>query len=135
MTSNQWIQKARGNRERLLMLLTSFHPCAASMRRGDFDLPITAMAAEDACRNIRAVIAAEGGTDRDLPREFDYALAQGDVSKINNMLNEAWFGVPESTACWDIPGFSEAVALMEDPPDDWEPSEEESGVAAETEAK
>ena len=60
------------------------------------------------------VIVFEG----DPCREFDIALAAGDIQKVTNLLNDAWFGVPESTRCWQIEGFTEAVGLLEDPPDD-----------------
>ena len=34
-----------------------------------------------------------------------------------SLLNSAWFGVPESTQCWKLEGFKEAIDLLEDPPD------------------
>jgi hypothetical protein len=32
---------------------------------------------------------------------------------VSSALNRAWFRVPESTSCWRIKGFSEAVDLIE----------------------
>lgn len=37
-----------------------------------------------------------------------------------NPIFDAWFGVPESTSCWSIPGFGQAVDLLDDPPEDQE---------------
>jgi len=41
-----------------------------------------------------------------------------DISKAMKLLNDAWFGVPESTDCWQIYGFKEAVDLLDDPPEE-----------------
>jgi hypothetical protein len=77
-------------------------------------MEITAGTAELACRNVRTLIQKE---DRGNPAaRFATALECGDVGEIQNILNGAWFGVPESTSCWGIPGFSEAADLLEDPP-------------------
>lgn len=32
-------------------------------------------------------------------------------------MSETWFGVPESTLCWQIQGFKEACDLLDDPPE------------------
>jgi hypothetical protein len=120
MTTQEWIAQATQNRNKLLDLLTSFHPAAQSTRRSDYNLPITTSAAEDACRNVRAVIAVETA-GMNIPKKFQAALDKADVGEIHSLLQQAWFGVPESSSCWSIPGFAEAVDLMDDPPDDYEP--------------
>ena len=48
---------------------------------------------------------------------WDKAVASGDIGQIMSLLNSAWFGVPEATECWNIPGFKIAVDLLDDPPD------------------
>ena len=111
---NEWLQKVIDNSETLRQLIRDYHP---SMRRQSSwqPMPITAPAAEAACDIVRAKIAKEQTSDP-LSR-WDKAVADGDVGEIMSLLNGAWFGVPESTSCWSIPGFSIAVDLLDDPPD------------------
>lgn len=78
-------------------------------------MPITAPNAEMACREIRHDIRAKEPSDP-LSR-WDKALSDGDVGEIMSLLDGAWFGVPESTDCWNIPGFAVAVNLLDDPPE------------------
>ena len=80
--------------------------------------PITAPAAEEACANVRKMIQKEQPDDP-LAR-WDEALAKGDVNEIYSLLSDVWFGVPESTGCWSIPGFGLACDLMDDPPEEEE---------------
>jgi hypothetical protein len=116
MTTEQWLSEAKSNKEALLSLLVNYHP-----RSGKFSikerLPITAGGAEAACENVRRSIQLR---DKDRPSpisEFQDALDKNDWIMINRLLNDAWFGVPESTSCWRIIGFKEAIALIEDLPE------------------
>ena len=117
MTIEQWLNQAKHDKEKLLSLLANYHPSnrQPGRRRGiDF---ITAPNAEIACAQVRKLIQ---DTQKDLPSpidRFNEALDSGNWQVVNRLLNDAWFGVPESTSCWSIEGFREAVALMEDPPE------------------
>lgn len=136
--ARQWLEKVRINADDLRSLIADWHPSArhpaAIRQRSELlsdggavavndcpDMPITAPNAERACQEVRQLIRKEHPNDP--ITAFDHALAAGDVGVIMNLLNEAWFGVPESRSCWSIRGFSAAVDLLEDPPD---PPEEES---------
>lgn len=127
MTNAEWITEARQVRPQLRSLIENYHPIAverAMMQMRQLERPartvITARNAEAACANIRHDIIAKG-KDRDPLAEFETALADGDIGTLLSLLNETWFGVPESTSCWSIKGFSEAVDLMDDPPDPPDP--------------
>jgi hypothetical protein len=115
MTETEWLDYASREAERLKLLLHDYHPVNLTRRP---QLPvgrITAPGAEAACEVVRDEV--QHNFEGDPEAEFDLALAAGDVNRLIVLLNQAWFGVPESTACWRIPGFREAVALLEDPPD------------------
>ncbi len=122
MTPSEWIEKARAGAPKLRQLLEDYHPTQSRKPIG----PITAPGAEDACNVIRREIA-EKKQDIDPVTAFDKALFAADVVEINTLLSEAWIGVPETTACWRIPGFKEAVELLEELP------EEENDNADQTE--
>jgi hypothetical protein len=127
----RWLTKAREHQVKLRQLIADYHPSArrpAAYQKeaviftdGDVvavdapTMPITAPAAEQACQQVRTLIRKEEPIDPLI--RWDNAIANGDVGEIDSLLNGAWFGVPESTSCWSIPGFSEAVELIEDPPD------------------
>jgi len=134
MDRQQWIDYARLHAEKLGKLIADYHPAARPIRPDSSlaemesalspNLPITAQGAEMSCEKVRRMIREKykAGDKPDPVVDFAAAVASGNVAKINTLLNAAWFGVPESTSCWRIPGFKEAVDLIEDPP---EPTEEE----------
>lgn len=67
---------------------------------------------------LREAMSERDDNKGDPVTRFNAALSAGDVGAIMTVLNEAWFGVPESTSCWRIQGFAEAVGLLEAPLDD-----------------
>jgi hypothetical protein len=112
-TPEQWLAEVNEHADKLKSLLESYHPAnrLPGRRPGDY---ITAPNAEIAATHVRKAICDASTADPVV--EFETARANGDWAKIANLLNEAWFGVPESTLCWKIEGFSEAVALIEELP-------------------
>ena len=112
MIKEEWFKEADDNRDKLISLVSQYHP---SSQRAGKSLRITAFRAEQACAEIRKnikTIRTEDPVER-----FKLALDLKDTNTSLLILNETWFGVPESTDCWSIPGFSEAVDLMTDPPE------------------
>ena len=117
MTPQEWLAKVREHKDDLLDLIESYHPSSHAMYGKRKKLPITAPNAESACQAVREKIQKE---EQDLayPRDrFLAALERNDWAEINSLLNGAWFGVPESSSCWQIRGFAIAVDLMDDMPD------------------
>jgi hypothetical protein len=118
MTKEQWINQARANADDLRSLVSEYHPTRVSGRKQSHRRLITAPNAEAACRNVRSTIVEEQKAKPDPVERFDAALKIGDWAEVSGLLSDAWFGVPESTSCWRIRGFSAAVDLMDDPPED-----------------
>ena len=132
MTSSEWMTKVRDNEQDLLNLIRDWHPVSRiTNHRGtefvavDGDLieinkpamTITAPNVERVCANVRKHIIKNEAGKADPTDRFKEAMANSDVSSIMSLLSSAWFGVPESTDCWQIPGFSTACDLMDDPPE------------------
>lgn len=113
MDRSEWLDQARGNSDLLEDLLRAYHP---GMRGEKRELPITARGPEAMSARVRSVIAREW-EGHDPIAMFRSAMANQNVGQITTLLNEAWFGVPESTDCWSVPGFREAVRLLEDLPE------------------
>lgn len=116
-TKKEWLEYARENAPVLTVLLENWHPInlANPLKPTErFYGSITAHDAESACALVRENIAAEETGDP--TQRFQRALLNDDVDEIYSLLNSAWFGVPESQACWEITGFKEAVELLEQPP-------------------
>jgi len=116
ITIDQWIAQARDNGEALRFLLQNYHPSnrqPGPRKNQDY---ITAPNAERACAAIRSRIRAD--FQGNAVEKFNHALESKDWRTINSLLNDAWFGVPESVTAWGIRGFREAVALIEEPPDE-----------------
>lgn len=117
-TKEEWLQYAKDNRTVLEDLIGTYHPSNLDLsRRRQEPMEITAPGAEMACATVRTAIAQEEAGMTDPVLRFSRAVEDGDVNTINSLLNSAWFGVPESTSCWNIVGFKEAVELMDQPPD------------------
>lgn len=114
MTEQEWLDEARSNAPQLRDLLREFHPANRQPGRRPTDF-ITAPGAEAACTQVRKSIRENH--EGDPVNQFDEALADNDLHTVWKLLNQAWFGVPESTTCWQIPGFREAVGLLEDLPE------------------
>jgi len=118
MTTQQWIDQAKRHKDKLLELIRNYHPSSHAVYSRRQKMAITAPNAESACRAVREKIRQDEPND---PAErFEIALTSGDIGEMMNVLNGAWFGVPESTDCWGIDGFNEAVDLLQDPPDEEE---------------
>jgi hypothetical protein len=118
MLTHEWLKQARENEAVLVSLVAAYHPANIRPRKNKEKVPayITAPNAERACEVIRKEIRKEF---LGIPEEqLKAAIAEGKVDKVTELLNQAWFGVPESIGCWGVEGFREAVALLEDTPDD-----------------
>lgn len=114
MTNQEWLSQARANEKALTSLIGSYHPAMYSGKPPG-DLPITARTTESACEVVREKIRNE--TEDSPIGSFKDALESGNIDTIYSLLSSAWFGVPESTSCWQIKGFKEAVDLLDDPPE------------------
>lgn len=132
-SSSKWLEKVHANNEILRKFVSEWHPSARNPKAiqkesvlltdgsavaidvPESAMPITAPNAETACRQVRELIRKEEPSDP--VARWDKAVASGDIGEILCLLDGAWFGVPESTSCWSIPGFKEAVDLMGDPPE------------------
>ena len=108
-TRQEWLEFAGLHQDRLRDLLEDYHP--SSSNRKLYTGPISAPVAEMACETVRGRIAQQEKVNP--VEKFTQALADKDVSTLAVLLDGAWFGVPESTECWRIPGFTEAVTLLE----------------------
>lgn len=117
MTSADWIATAKRDLPRLKRLVDAYHPVHQDpLQRYEDGLPITAPGAEAACIEMRKDIKSSFAGNPTF--QLEAAVQIGDISTAMTILNQAWIGVPESHDCWRISGFREAVALLEDPPDD-----------------
>ena len=87
-------------------MVVTFHPCSERPKEFDEfnDLEITAKAAESACEFVREQIKKENKYINPAI-EFDLAAQAKDHEKLLNLMNSAWFGMPESTGCWEYPAF------------------------------
>lgn len=114
MTKGRWLEQVTSHRKELRQLIADYHPSTRS--RGYLESKvITAPNAEMACENVRESIRSKEKEDPLV--KWDKAVSEGDIGTIMSLLSGAWFGVPESTECWSIPGFSKAVDLLDDPPE------------------
>lgn len=118
MTREQWFNFANEHRQELSSLIGEFHPMNRSITGVPSNLPDLVENPERACQQIRREVREkwEGGSP---VIKFQKALETGDYDTIVSVLNETWFGVPESASfAWSRVGFKECVALLEDPVED-----------------
>ncbi len=122
MNKNDWIAKVKTNYDVLYNFISCYHPINLSPRKDNEAMTnITAVQAERACELIRKKIRQESLDYPDV--QFNIAVKNEDYQTIYSLLSASWFGVPENTECWNIPGFNVACDLMDDPIDqEWDDS-------------
>jgi len=103
-TADNWWNVLAINRQDIESLVARFHPGQPDYRTGDPDLPVTASAAEAARRLVAEEIAREHGSGNPVEL-FNRAVEERDHQTLVTILNRTWFGIPESDACWSLPGF------------------------------
>lgn len=113
MRKDEWFNQANQSKDKLISLIGYYHPACL---QGLVGMRITAPNAEMVSERIRESIRKN--FDGNPVTEFITALDNKDISKCMKLLNDAWFGVPESTDCWKISGFKECVDLLDEPPDE-----------------
>ena len=125
-TTAKWLEYARQHKAVLTTLVAAYHP--VNMDLDKWRPSPLYIAAENACQQVRHMIAEreQGEGIRPSPTvRIQLAIDDGDVGEVMALLNAAWFGVPESTGCWGLMGFKEAVELLDQPP--YEDEEEMTG--------
>lgn len=123
MTRELWLEQVKRDADKLRNLIGKYHPKRklpmTSQQRDLVGEDMTAPQAELACEVVRDQIR-EQFDQEGLPdpiQIFDQALERGDAMVVYRVIDQTWFGVPETTACWSFVGFKEAVDLMDDPPE------------------
>lgn len=116
MTNNEWFAYAVEHRQELMTLVADYHPTNLTTRDKS---QITAQNAERMSDSIRDYIVTQQADMEPATVRFSKALDSKDFNAMLGILNDAWFGVPESfTQAWSIVGFKECVVLLEDLPND-----------------
>jgi len=115
MLKEQWLEQVNINKDKLREFICNYHPINLRPRKNNevMSNDITAPNPERACEAVRELIRKEALNDPVI--QFDIAVQKNDYITISGLLGAAWFGVPESTSCWQIEGFKEAVDLLDDP--------------------
>lgn len=117
MTKNSWIKKVNDNKNYLSEFILNWHSSSTKYSENS-DMKITAPNAEQMCNVVREEII-KNEKQKDLPIDrFNKALDENDIDEIYSLLSDSWFGVPESTSCWKIKGFSVACDLLDDFPNE-----------------
>jgi hypothetical protein len=110
MTKSDFWEIFDANQADVRRLVAKYHPTAATSGRQRGTV-ITARAAESACEEIRKDIR-EASVQMGITR-FDTAAKERDAVALIRILNEAWFGMPESTSVRNEPGFFALCDLCE----------------------
>ena len=111
-TPAEWWAAVDEFKDFLVTLVADYHPCGP--RTGQ-PLPITALAAELACKVVEDQIKAEPDSG-DPVDKFKAALEARDWELARRILSATWFGVPESRGAYGLPGFGVLCDLLSE---DW----------------
>ncbi len=108
----QALAYVRSNEKVLTEFVAGYHPTRSSTRP-KLSVPITAPSAEIARKMVERSIRRTEQSSESPESRFKQAVKDGNYGAIVDIIQAAWFGVPESTGCWQIPGFKEAVTILE----------------------
>jgi hypothetical protein len=106
MDKETFWQTVKQNQDDLIYLVKKYHPAYKHRH----DIPITAQRAEYACEHIRKEIIDKYNGDP--ATQFNNYIDQ-QSDKILNLLNDVWFGMPESESVRSEPGFFTLCDLCE----------------------
>jgi hypothetical protein len=112
VTIQEWLEEMDASFIDIRHIIEEYHPTLTEDKR---NMKITAHGAEAACASIRREIRNNAKTNQNVLDEFQDARINNDISTMIRIMNEAWFGIPESTSCWNIKGFDRLCDLMERP--------------------
>jgi len=120
-TKEEWWECVDELQDELIGCVRRFHPNVHNSYHPNRELVITAADAEAACEKIREEIRQNSVGDPVLLAKM--YIADRD-SRLVSILNETWFGAPESSSVMSVPGFavlcdlcSESYLLYEDEED------------------
>lgn len=101
-TKAEWWQLVDENQEDLINCVRQFHPNSKTDYHPSREFMITASNAEAACERVRACITKNQVGDPVLLAKM-YILDR--EPHLVHILNETWFGAPESRSVMSVPGF------------------------------
>lgn len=130
---NDWWAVLLKNQLVLTELIRMYHPIFRQTK--EFDETISAPAAEALCEIIRQEVVEEFHSSDPIAC-FDEAIESRDYAALLTLLNQTWFGLPESYSSRQLPGFdalcelcSESWVFAEDEPAPiYEPENEQTGI-------
>lgn len=102
-TPADWWEAFEANQENLRDAVRGYHPSLRMLQSAQRSMKIPAERAENLCELERKRITEKN--TKDPIEEFDLAASNKDHETLVRLLNQTWFGVPESTGCWSIPSF------------------------------
>lgn len=110
-TAEEWWRSLEEHLDDVRSLIRQFHPTYHRVK----NLPITASVAEAVCEKVRE------GVRENYPEDpmvtFDLALTNKDGAIILQVLNQTWFGIPESRDAHSLPSFHAFCDLCSEGPD------------------
>jgi|SRR5690348_8472641 len=120
MTSKEWWELLESNWKNLDHIIRRHHPKFKGGPTGVDSPIVTAAGAQAACNAVIADIQTKPAPD------LVTIIKEKDTEKMMAVLNETWFGVPESRSYVErLQGWSELLDMVEQPPDDMPEHEDE----------
>ena len=117
MTNQEWWALVDEHWDALFDCVEAFHPTTRDPSYCN-DFEITAPTPERACENVRDAIREECREGMSIGMRLKRAKADRDLASLMKLMNEAWFGAPESRDVYGVDGFRLLCHLCEEPPED-----------------
>lgn len=113
-TKDEWWQQLDHNWKNVIGIILMFYPFTDKYVKTDSDHPGVAQAPQAACNTVIAEIVKSGRKKWDDQKAFIEHLEglRNDRSpEIDKIMQETWFGIPESRGSRYLPGFQEFCDL------------------------
>lgn len=109
-TADEWWALCAARRDDLRKIVEHYHPRTRTPADTSGHT-ITSPAAERVCELVRGRVAEQPGDPLVL---FDVALGERAADTMVALLNQSWFGLPESMESRSVPGFFVLCTLCEE---------------------
>lgn len=108
-TKEEWWSNVDTCWDELKSMIVNYHPAITKVEWSNITAPNAEAARQEVVRTMP--VPEDDWDPLKEAEECKERRLDDDGIKLSMILNQVWFGIPESTDCWNIPGFGQLCDL------------------------